>query len=152
MIRAPSGISGPGRRSGYPRAVPALVVVQDPLGDRLDPEAVEHPESDLRVTLEHEPLGPGQRAGLAQDLLGDRELAEVVQAAGEPRELDLLLVEAEARRDAGREVGHARGMAARVRVAKVDRLCQARGGPERAARSGPVASFLSSASSTTSGR
>ena len=53
-----------------------------------------------------------------------------MQAAGEPRELDLLLVEAQPRRDARGELGDARGVAARVRVARVDRLGEARGGAE----------------------
>jgi hypothetical protein len=33
------------------------------------------------MTLEHEPLGLGQSSGLPQDLLRDRELAEVVRMA-----------------------------------------------------------------------
>ena len=69
-------------------------MVQDEIGDRIDAEAVEHAKADLRVALEHEPLRVGQRARLAQDLLRNGELAEVVQAAGEARELDLLRVEA----------------------------------------------------------
>ena len=91
-----------------PGAVPALVVMEDPVGDGVDAEAVQHPEADLRMALEDEPLGAGQRAGLAEDLLGDRELAEVVQAAREPGKLDLLLVEAEARCDPCGELGDAR--------------------------------------------
>src|SRR3954454_2073870 len=110
--------------------VPTFVVMEDPVGDRLDAEAVEHPEADLRVALQDEALRAGQWAGLAEDLLGDRELAEVVQAPGEPGQLDLLLVEAESGRDAGREVGDAGGMAARVRVAEVDGLREACRGAE----------------------
>src|SRR4029453_10466017 len=118
--REPVGIASP---------VPALVVMEDPVGPRLDPEAVEHPEPDLWVPLEDEPLGPRQGTRLAQDFLGDGELAEVMQAAGEPCELDLLLVEAEPRRDPRREIRHARGMTPRVRVTQVDSLGQARRGP-----------------------
>ena len=55
--------------------------------------------------------------GLAEDLLRDRELAEVVQAAGQARELDLLLVEPEACCDPRGELGHARRVATRVCVA-----------------------------------
>ena len=47
------------------------------------------------MALEHESLGVGQRAWLAQDLLGHGQLAEVVQARGDPGQLDLLLVGAE---------------------------------------------------------
>ena len=94
MMRAPSGIWSPGKPIRVTAAVPALVVVQDPVGDGVDAEALEHPEPDLRVALEDHPLRLGQRARLAQDLLRDRELAEVVQARGEPGELDLFVGEA----------------------------------------------------------
>src|SRR5204863_1081214 len=90
----------------------------------VDAEAVEHPEPDLGMALEHEPLGVGERARLSQDLLRDRELAEVVQAAGEARELDLFAIEADAVRNAGREIAHALRVATGVRVPRVDRLCQ----------------------------
>ena len=96
MIRAPSGIRSAGRPVGVAGAVPALVVVQHPVGDGVDAEALEHPEADLRVALEHEALGLCQRRRLAEDLLGDRELAEVVQRAGEPDQLDQLRVGAHA--------------------------------------------------------
>src|SRR5207253_3993486 len=66
----------------------------------------------------------------AQDFLRDAELADVVEAAGETNEVDLLLVEAQAQRDPGREVGHALRMAAGVRVAGVDRLRERRGGAQ----------------------
>ena len=115
----PVGIAGP---------VPALVVVQHPLGDRVDAEALEHPEADLRMALEHHPLGIGERARLAQDLLGDGELAEVVQARGEPGQLDQLGVGAQLERDPRGELADALRVAARVRVARVDRLGEARGG------------------------
>ena len=68
------------------------------------------------MALEDEPLRAGQRTGLAEDLLGDCELAEVVEAAGEPSELDLLLVEPEARCDPRGQLGHARGVATGVGV------------------------------------
>jgi len=35
------------------------------------------------MALKHEPLRLVERAGLAQDLLGDRELAEIVKARSE---------------------------------------------------------------------
>ena len=44
---------------------------------------------DLRVALQHEPLGLVERARLAQDLLRDGELAEIVKARGKTGELDL---------------------------------------------------------------
>ena len=69
-------------------------------------------------------------AGLAEDLLGDRELAEVVQATGEPSEFDLLLVEPEARCNPCGLLGHARRVTTRVCVPEVDRLRKAGGGAE----------------------
>ena len=69
--------------------------------------------------------GIGQRAGLAQDLLRDGELAEVVQAAGETRELDLLGVESQALRDLGGQFADPLGVTPGVRVAGVDRFREA---------------------------
>ena len=88
-MREPSGIVLAGEAVGIAGAVPALVVVQHPVRHRLDAEALEHPVGDLRVALDDEPFGARQLAGLLEDLFRDRELAEVVQAAGEARQLDL---------------------------------------------------------------
>ena len=118
--------------------VPALVVVQDPVGDRLDAKAVEHAEADLRMPLQNEPLGVGERAGLPQDLLRNSELAQVVEAACQACELDQLLVEAEACCDFRGQFGYSRRMAARVRVAEVDGLRQALGCAEARCAVRPV--------------
>src|ERR671910_115069 len=117
-------------------------MVQHPVGDRLDPERLEHAEADLRMTLEHETLGIVQRPGLAQDLLGNRELAEIVEASRQADELDFVRLEAQ-------ETCYARGeltdhvrVAARVRVRLVNGVREAgRGGEGRArvpARREPV--------------
>ena len=111
------------------------MVVQNPFGDGLHSEALEHAETDLRVPLEHDPLGLGQGAGLAQKLFWDRELAEIVQARREARELDLLVGETEPARRPRGQLRHALRVAAAVGVAGVDRAREARGGPEP---SGPV--------------
>src|SRR5262249_61767873 len=97
-------------------------MVQHPVRDRLDAEALEHPESDLRMPLQHEALRLVQGPRLAQDLLGNCELAEVVQARGEPRQLDLPLVEPEAAADARCKLADALRMTARARIARVHRL------------------------------
>ena len=81
------------------------------------------------MALEHEPLGIRQLSRLAQDLLRDRKLAEVVQRAGEARQLDLFRVETDARRHACSELRHALRMRAGVSVACVDGLRQRRGSP-----------------------
>ena len=80
-------------------------MVKDPLCDGVDAQAVQHAEADLRMALEHEPLRAGEWPWLAEDLLGDRKLAEIVQAARKPRELDVLLVEAEVGGDARGQLG-----------------------------------------------
>src|SRR2546426_7697534 len=103
-------------------------MVQDEIGNRVDAKAVEHAKADLRMALEHEPLRIRQRAWLAQDLLRNRELAEVVQAARETRELDLLGIEAETLRDLGGQLADPLGVTASVGVACVDRLRERRGG------------------------
>ena len=77
------------------------------------------------MPLEDEPLRLAQRRRLAEDLLGDRELAEVVEVAGEPGQLDRRVVRAEAARDSRRVVADALRVAAGVRVALVDRLREA---------------------------
>ncbi len=77
-----------------------------------------------------EPLGAGERPRLAEDLLGNRKLAEIVEAAGEAGQLDLLLVEPEPRCDPGGELGDARRVTARVGVSEVDCLRQACSGAE----------------------
>src|SRR5204863_2616946 len=69
-----------------------------------------------------------ERARLAQDLLGNGELAEVVQPRRQPGQLDLALVGAEPGGDPAGEVGDPLGMAAAVRVARVDLPGEARRG------------------------
>ena len=81
-------------------AVPGLVVVADPRVDRRDAEALEQPVADLGMLAQHDQLLVVERAGLLQDAVGDRDLAEVVQQAGEPQLLDRLVVEAQRAGDA----------------------------------------------------
>ena len=90
---------------------------------------------------------------LAQDLLRDRELAEVVQAAGEADQLDLVRAQAEALGDLARRAAATRSewlpvYASRESTARA-RDAAAR---KRAARSTPLATFLNSDSSATSER
>src|SRR3954447_23946587 len=61
----------PGKTVRVAVAVPALVVVEDPVGDRVDAEALEQGVADRRMALGREPLRVGQSCGLAQDLLRD---------------------------------------------------------------------------------
>ena len=83
------------------------------------------------MTLEHQPLGCAQRTRLAEDLLRDRELADVVQASGEAEQLHLVGVQLHARADAGRQLADLGGVLAGVGVARIDRAGQS-GGREEA--------------------
>ncbi len=58
---------------------------------------------------------------LVQDLVGHRELADVVQQRGVGDPLDLVGLEAEHHRDAAREVHDLLGVLVRVVVALLDR-------------------------------
>src|SRR5437763_15012126 len=80
------------------------------------------------MALQHETLGVGQRAGLAQDFLRNRELPEIVEASREASELDLLGLEAEPAANAGGQIADPFGVAPGIRVACVDCLCQGRRG------------------------
>ena len=71
-----------------------------------------------------------QGVRLLQDLLRDRELAEVVQAACEPHQLDVRGGQLELLRDRAGDRGHSLGMAAGVHVARVDGACEGRRGAE----------------------
>src|SRR6185436_18717352 len=95
------------------------------LRNRLDAEALEHPEADLRMPLEHQPLRLVQRVRFAEDFLRDRELAEVVEIPSEPGQLDRRLLRAEPAGDSRRVLADPLRMASRVGIALVDRLRQA---------------------------
>src|SRR5262245_26029631 len=82
------------------------------------------------MALEHEPLRIGQPRGLPEDLLRDRELAEIVEAASEPRQLDLVDREVELLGDLRRQCRDTLGVAAGVCVARVDGAGQRGGGAE----------------------
>ena len=102
------------------------------------------------MALERRALRVGERARLAEDLLGHAELAEVVQAACEARQLDGLFVRAQPPGEARRELGDALGVAAALGVAGVDRLGEPLGRPVagrvtvRRAASGRLAADLAS--------
>src|SRR5947209_4443480 len=87
--------------------VPALVVVEHPVRDPADTERVEHAEGDLGVPLDDLALCLAEGVGLAQDLLGDGDLADVVQDPGEPDVLDLLSGETEPCREPRRKLADA---------------------------------------------
>ncbi len=87
---------------GVAAAVPPLVVVEHDIFDRVrEPHAVEQRGADRRVRLHPLELGGGQLVRLVQDVLGDGELAHVVQqrAVAERRKLTSAEAEESARLD-----------------------------------------------------
>src|SRR5215217_4009499 len=87
------------------------------------------------MALEDEALGLVQGAGLAQDLLGDGELSEIVQGAGQACELDLLALEAHFLGHPCRELPDHVGVGARVGIAGIDCMGE-RGRRPKACRAG----------------
>src|SRR4051794_24006181 len=99
--------------------------MQHAIRDRIGAEALEHPVTDLRMTLEQLSLVFRQSVRLAEDLVRHGELADIVKSARDAYDLDVVRLEAEARRDPLRESGDTSGMAIRVCVTCVDGSRQA---------------------------
>ena len=127
---------------GVALAVPALVVVQDPGRDRLDSEGLQHAEADLGVPLEDEALRVGECVRLTEDLLGDRELAEIMQSAGETDELDVLGGEPKAAGDLGGKLTDRVRVAARIGVPGVDGVSKRRRSAEARLPVGPLGELV----------
>ena len=77
-----SGMSVPGELIDVARPVPALVVMADAGPDELDVGQVadDHVAED-DVLLDDRVLVGGELAGLAQDVVGDPDLADVMEQA-----------------------------------------------------------------------
>ena len=86
-----------------------------------------------RVLLHELPLLVAQRAGFGDDLVGDAELADVVQVAGLDDQADRLLVEADRAREQLDVAGDVVGVLAEVGVALGERGVQDRGDQFRGA-------------------
>ena len=103
MMRLPIGISlaARGRRGSRrrpsARARGARCAPRRPARDRAQDALADH-----RVLAHHRPLRVVERAGLVEHLVGDRDLADVVQQRGRRDALDLDLVERRAAGDAAR--------------------------------------------------
>src|SRR5262245_49495920 len=78
------------------------------------------------MTLHNEPLRARELTALLEDLLGDRELAEVVQAPGEARQLDLRRRQVELLGYRPGDRGHPLRVAARVDIPRVNGARQRR--------------------------
>ena len=95
-MRAISGISSAERSVDIPLAVPPLVVMADPVADRLDVGKVAHDHVAEHDMLLHDLLLLGREAaGLAEHGVGDADLSDVVEEAGDPDRADGRLIEPE---------------------------------------------------------
>jgi len=103
-----------------PAAVPALVQRQYPLGDLGHARALDDVAAERRVALHLQELVLGQPRGLEQDGVGDAHLADVVEDAGGPELLDLLLRHAQLTRQHGGVLSDPGGVLVRVAVLEVD--------------------------------
>ena len=74
--------------NGKPSPVGALVVGEHPFADVAEPRVREDARADLGVPAHLGPLLVAQRLGLGEQHVRDRDLADVVQHAGEPDALD----------------------------------------------------------------
>ena len=88
-----------GERVEVPVPVPALVVVADAGADRVEVrEVAQDRVAEGHVLLDDVELLVGQLARLAQDLVRDADLADVVEQPGEPQRAELVVGDPEARR------------------------------------------------------
>ena len=118
MMREPSGIDSPGQAIGVARAVPPLVGGAHQRrnvgkGGRGGDDALARD----RVLVHEAPLVGGERPGLVQDRLRDRDLADVVQLGGNADGLHLRRLTPERRGDARRQLGHVVDVIGQLRVA-----------------------------------
>ena len=102
--------------------IPALVVVADAGADLLEVGQLADDEIAERDMLLHDlVLGLGERAGLAEDVVGDADLADVVEATGAVDHRASPLVETELGAEERGVAGDILGMPARVVVLRIDR-------------------------------
>ena len=119
------GDLGPGEAVGISASVPSFVVMQHPLRDGIDAETLEHSKSNLSVLPEGCPLRLGQLLWLAEEIFGESELADVVEARGELCELELFARQAEARGQSNSKLRDALRMVTGVDVSRIDRSGEA---------------------------
>ena len=99
--------------------VPALVVVQDAIhADAERPDAAQHLRAGHRVLADLDHLVRIERTALAQDLLADGELADVVQRPSHPDRLLHVLAGVERTNERQRELRHSGRMRGQSRVGR----------------------------------
>ena len=115
-------VAGPAGRIAL--SVPALVVVEDVWDRKAElRQAREHPHARRRMTPYLLELAVVEPARLVPHLVGDGELADVVQPRTEPEPPDPLRAPAQPNRDRLAQRAHARAVTAHVRT-RVDRFTQ----------------------------
>ena len=108
-------------------AVPALVVgAGDDLAHLHErrARAGEQVGADRRVALHDLPLGVGERARLAEDRVGDRDLADVVHRARVAQDLGLFGIQAGCEREPVAQLAHPADVVAGLLVARLDGLAE----------------------------
>ena len=121
-MRASSGISLAPQRARIAEAVGALVVGEDPCAQVVELGPREEARPDLRVRVHLLPLLRVERAGLREHAVRDADLPDVVQHAGQPNALDVLLVEPERARHQLGVAAHGVRVLPRAGVTDVERL------------------------------
>ena len=107
--------------------VPTLVVDEGDRGSEIEHfggRPREEPMADLGMALHRSPLLIGERASLEQDLVGDRDLADVVERAGFTQQSTPVLVETEAARDLLAHARHSLGVVAGLLITELSRVCE----------------------------
>src|SRR4029453_13520008 len=103
-------------------SVPALVMASDQRRDRAgEGDRFDDFGADLRVDLHLLPLVSGERSGLREDMLGYRELTDVMEERGRLHRLRITLRQIEAAREAGGVVLHALDVRAARGVLRLNR-------------------------------
>ena len=111
-----------GEAVGIAVPVPALVVDERDRRRQLEHlrrGAAQQPVADLGMALHRAPLLVGEAIPLEQDLVGDRDLADVVQRACVAQQPAALLVEPEAPRDQLAHPRHPLGVMPGLRIAEL---------------------------------
>ena len=115
-------MSSPRRPIGIPAAVRPLVVELDDRDVRREEgHRPQHARAEHRVLLDDVELGRGQRARLPQHVVGDADLADVVQQRAEAHDLDVGGRQVELPADGHRQHADAVRVPGGVRIARVER-------------------------------
>src|SRR5262245_63508109 len=95
------------------------MVVEHPMVDRLDAEAVEQRVPELRMALHDRVLLRRQTPRRLQDRVGKADLPDVVEEAGEPQVVDGLGIDRKLEPDRLSERGYDLGVVRGGRIARV---------------------------------